>query len=375
MHLRTWTSSDITLGTRVFLRIDGNVPVVRGQAKDGAYGRLQQTIPEIVKLRAHGARIILATHLGDPGGKVDDQLSVVPIARLLAEKLGKPVRVLSGIVGQAVEREVLGADAGEILMLENLRFDPGEEENSVAFAKSLARLADVYVNNAFGVCHRAHASVDAITRELPSFAGELVVREVRTLEKQHSHPYVVVLGGAKLATKLPLVEHLAEPADVVLVGGALCLPLLHALDRPLPEKVKKDMKVEDVKAAESLLRRYMEKIILPEDLHIEGASRVIDIGPKTTELYALKIAGAMSVLWNGPMGIIEEPGARAGTKAVAKAIGDALPKTAIVGGGDTVEFLESLDLLKGFTHVSTGGGAMLALLSGEKLPGLEALQA
>jgi 3-phosphoglycerate kinase len=380
MHLKTWTSSDIALGTRVFLRIDGNVPVVRGKAKDGAHGRLQQAIPEIVKLRAHGARIILATHLGDPGGKVDQAFSIVPVAKLLSSKLGRPVRVLppfrgiEGVVSADVEREVLGAEAGEILMLENLRFDPGEEENSATFAQSLARLADVYVNNAFGVCHRAHASVDAITRELPSFAGELVMREVRMLEQKHDHPYVVVLGGAKLATKLPLVEHLAESADVVLVGGALCLPLLHALDRPLPEKVKKDMSPEDVKAAESILRRYMEKIVLPEDLHIEGTSRVIDIGPKTAELYASKIAGATSVLWNGPMGIIEESGARAGTKAVAKAIGDASPKSAIVGGGDTVEFLESSDLLKGFTHVSTGGGAMLALLSGEKLPGLEALR-
>jgi phosphoglycerate kinase len=375
MHLRTWTSHDVTLGTRVFLRIDGNVPVVKGKAKDGKHGRLQQTIPEIVRLRAHGARIILATHLGDPGGKVDKAFSVIPVAKLLSSKLGRPVRVLSGVIGAEIEREVLSADAGEILMLENLRFNPGEEENDVSFAKSLARLADVYVNNAFGVCHRAHASVDAITHELPSFAGELVVKEVKTLEKKHEHPYVVVLGGAKLATKLPLVEHLAESADTVLVGGALCLPLLHALDRPLPAKVKAEMKPEDLKAAQKILLKYMEKIILPEDLHIEGTSRVIDIGPKTAELYAAKIADATSVLWNGPMGIIEESGARAGTKAIAKAVGVSSPNSAIVGGGDTVEFLESSDLLHGFTHVSTGGGAMLALLSGEKLPGLEALKA
>lgn len=374
MHLRAWTSNDITLGTRVFLRIDGNVPIVNGKAKDGEHGRLQQTIPEIVKLRAHGARIILATHLGDPKGKFDKAFSVAPVAKLLATKIGRPVRLLSGVSGTEVEREVLSADAGEILMIENLRFEEGEEGNYEMFAKSLARLADVYVNNAFGVCHRKHASVDAITRELPSFAGELIEREVKTLEKKYEHPYVVVLGGAKLATKLPLVEELAKSADTLLLGGALCLPLLHALDRPLPEKVKQEMKSEDVKAAEKILREHMEKIILPIDLHIESESRVVDIGPETAKLYAEKIAEATSVLWNGPMGIIEESHAQAGTKAIAKAVGDSTPNSAIVGGGDTVEFLESAGLLKGFTHVSTGGGAMLALLSGEKLPGLEALR-
>ncbi len=374
MQLRTWTSHDIAQGTRVLLRIDGNVPVVGGQAQDGAHGRLQQAIPEIVKLRAHGARIIIATHLGDPGGKFDKHLSVAPVATLLASKLGRPIRLLSGVVGSEVEREVLSAEAGEILMLENLRFEPGEEENDSAFAKSLARLADVYVNNAFGVCHRQHASVTAITKELPSFAGELIVREVKTLSEKCDRPYVVVLGGAKLATKLPLIEHLAEEADLVLVGGALCLPLLRALDRPLPEKVKNDMKLEDIKAAEKILREYREKIVMPVDLHLEGTTRVIDIGPETAAIYAAKISTARSVLWNGPMGIIEEPAARAGTMAIAQAVGDAMPKSAIVGGGDTVEFLESSDLLKGFTHVSTGGGAMLALLSGEKLPGIEALR-
>jgi len=374
MHLRTWKSSDISLGTRVFLRIDGNVPIVGGKAKDGEFGRLQQTIPEIVKLRAHGARIILATHLGDPGGKFDKKFSVAPVAKLLAKKLGRPIRLLGGVISKDIEREILNAGTGEIFMLENLRFESGEEKNSVAFAKSLARLADVYVNNAFGVCHRAHASVDAITRELPSFAGELVIREVKTLEKKQPRPHVVVLGGAKLATKLPLLEHLAASADSILIGGALCLPLLYSLGRPLPKKVEDSLNDEDLEAADKILLEYEEKIIVPEDLRMEGNSKVVDIGPRTDKLFVRVLGEAASVLWNGPMGIIEQPNAQTGTKAIAKAIGATRPTSAIVGGGDTIAFLESAKLLKGFSHISTGGGAMLALLSGEKLPGLEALK-
>jgi 3-phosphoglycerate kinase len=258
-------------------------------------------------------------------------------------------------------------------MTENLRFEPVEEKNSVAFAKSLARLADVYVNNAFGVCHRKHASVDAVTRELPSFAGELVVREVKILEKKHAHPYVVVLGGAKIATKLPLIDHLAKSADTILVGGALCLPLLYALDRHLPKKIIDQLKDEDIQAAKNILYKYEDKIVLPDDLQLDASSRVIDIGPKSAKLFAKQIASATSVLWNGPMGIIEQKNAQAGTRAIAKAIGISKPASAIVGGGDTIAFLESAKLLLGFTHISTGGGAMLALLSGEKLPGLEVL--
>lgn len=374
MKLKTWTSKDLHLGTRVFLRIDGNVPVKNGRAFDGTRGRLSQTIPEIVKLRAHGARIILATHLGDPGGKVDEKFSVKPVAKLLSQKLGRPIRVLDGITGSEIERAVLGTDAGEILMLENLRFDPGEEANDAAFSKSLARLADVYVNNAFGVCHRAHASVVGITKYLPSFAGELIEREFRELHRVPAHPFVLIMGGAKLKTKIPILELLGEKADKILLGGAIALPFLLALERPLPASVKKTIDRGDVKAAEKVLRESMDKILLPEDLIIDSKGRAADIGVSSIAHYTREIELASSVLWNGPMGIIEEARGKAGTRAIGRAILKRKLDHAVVGGGDTVEFLDDSRLLSGFTHVSTGGGAMLALLSGEKLPGLEALK-
>ncbi|MFA5946186.1 MAG: phosphoglycerate kinase [Patescibacteria group bacterium] len=374
MKLKTWTSKDLHLGTRVFLRIDGNVPLKNGRAFDGSRGRLSQTIPEIVKLRAHGARIILATHLGDPGGKVDPKFSVKPVAKLLAQKLGRPIRVLDGLIGASIEREILGADAGEILMIENLRFDPGEEANDPAFAKSLAHLADVYVNNAFGVCHRAHASVAGITKYLPSFAGELVEREIRELDEPPTHPFLLIMGGAKLKTKIPILQHLGGKTDRILLGGAISLPFLLALNRPVPASVKKTIDKEDVRGAERVLRDFMDKLVLPEDLVIDSKGRASDIGLNSIALFTAEIERARSVLWNGPMGIIEEAKGRAGTKAIGRAILKRKLDHSIVGGGDSIEFLESAKLLGGFTHVSTGGGAMLAFLSGEKLPGLEALR-
>lgn len=373
MELKSWNAKDISSGTRVFLRIDGNVPVKKGEAIDvPGKGRIAQTMAEIVKLRAHGARIIISTHLGDPKGVITSGLSTLPIAKKIEEYLRKPVKHLPGIIGQDIERMIMESEPGEILMLENLRFDAREEANDEEFAKALSRLADVYVNNAFGVCHRKHASVSAITRFLPSFAGELIEKEVRELSRPLEKPFVLMMGGAKLETKIAILRRLGKEAEHILLGGALALPFLHVAGKSLPSGALQFLPEKEVALARDILKELPGKIYLPDDLVVTD-DVVMDIGPRTTEGFIEKLHGAKSLLWNGPFGVIEKPDGRASTEKLAKAIGKSgIPRT-ILGGGDSVAFLESKSLLDGFTHVSTGGGATLAFLSGEELPGLQPL--
>jgi 3-phosphoglycerate kinase len=375
MRIKTWTTGDIGIGTRVFLRIDANVPMKKGAIEDGDRGRIAQSIPEIIRLCAHGARVILATHLGDPKGKVDAKLSVKPIAKALEKRLKRKVLVLDGVIGKHVEKAILEMEPGEVVMLENLRFEKGEEENDTAFAKSLARLADVYVNNAFGACHRAHASILGITKYLPSFAGGLLHKEIKELSTVPLHPFVLIMGGAKLSTKIPILDVLGKKADKILLGGAICLPFLKALELPMPVKPHGLLLPADVASAKAVIKKYPTKLFVPIDLVLDDAEeRVLDVGPDTVKLFSSELKGAKEVLWNGPMGIIELPGGRKSTEAIAKLLSRNKPRRSILGGGDSVDYLEKKNLLGGFTHVSTGGGAMLAFLSGEKLPGLEALR-
>jgi 3-phosphoglycerate kinase len=374
MEMKAWTMGDIGIGTRVFLRIDANVSIKKGLADDGEKGRIAQTVPEIIRLCAHGARVILATHLGDPKGQ-DEKFSVKPVARALEKRLRREVRVLDGVVGREVHKHILEMEPGEIVMLENLRFEAGEEENDAHFAKSLAELADVYINNAFGVCHRQHASVVGITKYLPSFAGGLLHKEIAALSKPELHPFILVMGGAKLSTKIPILEHLGHKADKILLGGAICLPFLKALELPLPIEPEGLVTKEDVRGAKAVIKKYKHKLVVPIDLVIdEKEEHVLDIGPETIELFQAELKGAKDVLWNGPMGIVEMSDGKKGTELLAKTLLKKKPRQSVMGGGDTVDFLEKKKLLGGFTHVSTGGGAMLAYLSGEKLPGLEVLK-
>lgn len=353
----------------MFLRLDLNVPIKAGQVQDsGTFGRIAQALPEIERLRKRGASIVLASHLGNPGGQVDKKLSLAPVARVLEKRLQRAVPLVTGLA-------VPNLRPGQMCLLENLRFDPGEEANSDGYAWQLAKLADVYVNNAFGVCHRRHASVHAITRHLPSFAGELVLREVAELSEAPLKPFVLVMGGAKIATKIGLLERLGPKADKILLGGGLSVTFLAAGEVPLPAYPAALMVEKDVVLARKLLRRFGDKIILPTDLVARPKQHlVLDIGPETEERFAKEIIGARSIIWNGPMGIIEKVGGQAGTLQVAKALSKCGARV-IIGGGDTVEFLEGQRLLRHFAHVSTGGGAMLAFLAGERLPGLEALRA
>ncbi len=368
MKLRTWSAKDIKSGTRVFLRLDANVPIKNGKAQDGGvFGRISHALPEIERLQKRGASIILASHLGDPGGKVNRKFSLRPVAKVLERRLRRSVPLIE-------DQLVPTLRPGELCLLENLRFDPGEEKNSDRYAWKLAELADVYVNNAFGVCHRRHASVHAITRHLPSFAGELLEREVSELSKPPTKPFVLVMGGAKIATKIGILNELGPKADRILLGGGLAVTFLAAAEVKLPAYPADLMTERDVALARKILRRYANKLILPLDLIAKPKQHLVsDIGPETCDLFTSELKGAKTIIWNGPLGIIERPDGMAGTLAVAKAMTKSGARV-VTGGGETVEFLEAHKLLNDFAHVSTGGGAMLAFLSGEHLPGLDALK-
>lgn len=353
--LRTWTARAIPKGARVLVRVDANVPVVHGRAEIGPSGRIARSIPELKKLLRRDARIILMTHFGRPSG-VDPKFSVAPLAQAFAALLGRPVSVAGDVVGRDAAARAAALAPGEILMLENLRFEKAEEDNDAAFARKLAALADVYVNNAFGVCHRTHASVVAITKHLPSFAGELLMREVDELTRPVAHPFVLVVGGIKLETKLPLLQRLGAQADKVLIGSALVDELAR---QPKLRKTVHDL--------------LGEKLVVPPDLRRNADRHAYDVGPKTVAMLPSLFAGAATIIWNGPLGITEHAAGRRGTAGLVRAIVAAEGARTIVGGGETIDVVEDMDAAKKMSWVSTGGGAMLALLAGEKLPGITAL--
>ncbi len=367
MKLRTWSSKEIKPGTRVLLRLELNVPVVKGKVLDGGkFGRIAQALPEIERLRTHGASIIIASHLGKPDGKVQKKFSLRPVAKVLGKRLRTTIPVIS-------MNKLPKLKAGQIVMLENLRFDKGEETNDAKFALRLAKLADVYVNNAFGVCHRKHASVHAVTKYLPSFAGELLRTEVTQLSQPPSKPLVLIMGGAKIKTKLGIMNKLGPKANKILIGGGLAVTCLKAAGVDLPVYPPALTKPTDVTMAKKLLKKFKGRIVLPHDLKADIPKGIdYDLGPATQAKYVKTLAGAKTIIWNGPLGIIEDKQGQQATRVLALAVGASKARS-VIGGGETVEFLERRGLLRGFDHVSTGGGAMLAFLSGEKLPGLERL--
>lgn len=394
MRLRTLKSNATLAGKRVLIRIDGNVPLVRGRAEEGPHGRIAQAAVDIEWLRQHGARTIVVTHLGRPAGKHISAYSVRPVAKRLSELLNQKVPVARGVVGPEVERMVEAMQDGDVLLLENIRFDAREEDNSPSLARALAALADMYMNDAFAVSHRAHASVDAIASELPSYAGPLLVREVETLSKaidRPRRPLVLAMGGLKMADKLPVLKNLLPHTDAVLIGGALATAFLKAKGYEVGTSVYDKAGVE---VAAELLKRGGGKIRLPVDVIVAKALRkgargrvvdadaveakdaIVDIGPATLAAYAEDIKRAKTIVWNGPFGYTEAPAFAAGTKRLAQLIAGRTGKAlTVVGGGDTVPLIESLGLADRFTLLSTGGGAMLEFLAGESLPGVEALKA
>lgn len=379
-------------GKRVLLRVDFNEAVGEdGRPLPSADHRLRAALPTLDYLRRHAARIILLSHLGRPGGRVVEHLRLRGVVARCARLLGVPIRALPEIFGTSVRAAVDGLKDGEIIALENLRFHPGEEANDEAFARALAAYGACFVHDAFGVAHRAHASVAALPRLLPSFAGEQLAAEVGVLGgilDRPERPAVAIVGGAKLETKLALITSLLPRVDALLAGGGIANAFLRAAGRDVGTSQANHAAATGLA---ELLREYRERIHLPTDVRVLRAGRerqplvlpvaavtpadaIGDIGPETAVAYCRVLRGARTCVWNGPLGKFETPSFGEGTRAVAQCVRGA-ETFSVVGGGDTVRALEQDHLLGAFDHVSTGGGAMLAFLEGAPMPGLEALWA
>jgi phosphoglycerate kinase len=387
-------------GRRVLVRVDFNVPLAdhapgREAEEVGRHvtddTRIRAALPTIELLRERGAALILMSHLGRPKGERDPALSLAPVAKRLSELLGTEVKLAPGVIEGDVDLTCGALGPGDVLMLENVRFEPGETENDPKLAESLAQLADVYVNDAFGASHRAHASTAGVAGQLPAYAGLLLEREVSELTKvveSPQRPLVVVLGGAKVSDKVGVIDRFLEVADQILIGGAMCFGFFKAQGIETGNSL-----VEGVELAKEALERAEQsdcELRLPVDLvlgrefsaeterkesdgvEVPEGWMGLDVGPRTAESYAKAIAAAGTVLWNGPMGAFELEPFAAGTRTVAEAVA-AAPGTTVVGGGDSVAALNQFGLEDQVDWASTGGGASLELLEGKKLPGVEAL--
>ena len=379
-------------GKRVLVRVDFNVPLDE-QRRITDHTRIEASLPTIRYLVERKAKTILVSHLGRPKG-VDDALRMDPVAKRLEELLHQPVRKLKDCIGPEVEAAVKAMQDGEVILLENVRFYPQEEKNDPAFAKQLASLAEMYVNDAFGTAHRAHASTEGVTHYLsPCVAGLLMHREIEVMGKALTNPerpFVAILGGAKVSDKIPVIENLLAKVDALLLGGGMAYTFYKAQGKEIGTSLCDDESIELcreilAKAKQSKVRLELpsDVVVVPE-LKAEAPSAVVsadgiskekmgvDIGPKTRETFAQVIGGAKTVIWNGPMGVFELAPFAAGTRAVAEAM--ALSQaTTIVGGGDSAAAVEQLGYAERMTHISTGGGASLEFLEGKELPGVAAL--
>jgi phosphoglycerate kinase len=379
-------------GKRVLVRVDFNVPLDGGRVADDT--RIRAALPTIELLRERGASVVLVSHLGRPKGRANPDLSMKPVGERLSELLGGAlVHQAPAVMGDDVRTMAEGLQAGDVLLLENVRFEPGETENDRDLAAALASLADIYVNDAFGAAHRAHASTAGVAERLPAYAGLLLERELTELGRvveEPQRPLVVVLGGAKVSDKVGVIDRFLELADEILIGGAMCFSFFRAQGIATGDSLVEE---EGVKLAEEALDsaegsdcelRLPDDLVLGRTFDAETEVREsdgvevpdgwmgLDIGPRTAASYAKAIGGAGTVLWNGPMGAFELEPFAAGTRAVAEAVA-AAPGTTVVGGGDSVAALQQFNLADRVDWLSTGGGASLELLEGKKLPGVEAL--
>ncbi len=374
-------------GKRVFIRVDFNVPLASGGQEITSDKRIRASLPTIQYALDQGAAVILASHLGRPKGKPNPEMSMKPVGAKLAELLGRPVKVAPDCIGREVEAML--PKPGQVLLLENLRFHPEEEANDPGFSKHLAKLADVYVNDAFGSAHRAHASTVGMIQFVPQApAGLLMDQELKYLGMATKHPErpcIALLGGAKVSDKIEVIENLAKIVDRLLIGGAMAYTFLKAEGLPTGKSLVEEDKVE---LAKKLLAEMGPKIVLPSDhvvasefkagaehetvKEIPADKMALDIGEKTIEEYANIIKGAKTIIWNGPMGVFEMPPFDRGTVALAKAVADS-GAVSVVGGGDSEKAIKSAGVTSKITHVSTGGGASLEFLSGIELPGVAAL--
>lgn len=381
-------------GKRVLVRVDFNVPVSDGVCTDDT--RIRAALPTINKLVDGGARVILMSHLGRPSGEgFEEKFTLRPAALRLAELLGKPVAFASDTIGEDAHAKVAALQDGQVLVLENLRFDKREKKNDPAFCEELASLGDAYVNDAFGTAHRAHASTAGVAALLPAYAGYLMQREVGTLSgmlDKPRRPFVAILGGSKVSDKIKVIDALLEKCDTLIIGGGMCFTFLLAQGKQVGTSLKEEDWVERAAAMLKTAEERGVKLLLPvdvvcadkfaEDARTETVSvdaipadmMGLDIGPETSKLYADAIAEGATVFWNGPMGVFEMDAFAAGTKAVALAVAENQQADTIIGGGDSVAAVNKFDLADRMTFISTGGGASMELVQGEALPGVEALR-
>ena len=382
-------------GKRVFIRVDFNVPLEGAKVADDT--RIRETLPTLRLAAERGARLVLASHLGRPKGKVNPKYSLAPVAARLKDLLAKPVEFASDCVGADAEAKSKALQNGGVLLLENVRFHPEEEANDEAFSKQLAALCDgLFVCDAFGSAHRAHASVVGITKFVrQAAAGLLMEKELAYLGKAISHPehpFVAVLGGAKVSDKIEVVQNLMKLADAMLIGGAMAYTFLKSQGLPVGKSLVENDKLDLARQLLAEAKQRNFRLLLPVD-HVLAESpdsqatkttdiagtpdgwMGLDIGPKTIELFSQEIAKARTIVWNGPLGMFERPAFSQGTLAVARAVAAATTAgaTSIVGGGDSVAAAEQSGVARQISHISTGGGASLEFLAGEKLPGVEAL--
>ncbi|CAM3281956.1 phosphoglycerate kinase [Sporolactobacillus spathodeae] len=379
-------------GKKVFCRVDFNVPLDGTTVTDDT--RIRAALPTINYLIENGAKVILASHLGRPTAENKESLRMNPVAKRLGELLGKTVAKTDDVVGPEVEAAVAKLNEGDVLLLENVRFEKGEKKNDPELAKAFASLADVYVNDAFGSAHRAHASTEGITHYLPAVAGFLMEKELRVLAASldnPQHPFTAIIGGAKVTDKIGVIENLLDKVDTLIVGGGLSYTFIKAQGHNIGNSLLDAEKIDMAKKFMETAKAKGVNFLIPVDATIadefsESANKKtvdtdsipdgwmgLDIGPKTVALYADAIKKSKLVVWNGPMGVFEMDAYAKGTEAVAKALAEAPDATTIIGGGDSAAAVEKFHLADKMSHISTGGGASLELMEGKVLPGVAAL--
>jgi phosphoglycerate kinase len=390
MELRTVDQADVA-GKRVLIRNDFNVPLEDGQITDDL--RVRAAVPTLTWLLDRGARVLCCSHLGRPKGTRDPKYSLEPVRPVLAEHLGRPVAFVDDVAGGQARQAAEALGDGEVLLLQNLRYEPGEEKNDPHLADQLASLAEVYVDDAFGAAHRAHASVVGVAERLPAYAGFLLAGEVKELSRLLEHPdrpFVAVLGGSKVSDKLAVLDNLLGRVDSLVVGGGMCFTFLAAQGHEIGDSLFEPDQVDATRQLLEEAKRQGKPVLLPTDVvvarevsedaehrtveagGIEPGWKGLDIGPETARVFAGAVGDARTVFWNGPMGVFELAPFAAGTKAVAEAVATADGYT-VVGGGDSAAALAELGLADRVDHLSTGGGASLELLEGKTLPGVAAI--